>query len=214
MFVKTLFAFIAGAFCFAAYQATGQVEKKPVETSAGKSNVETGAAEAGKAGLRPARIVVRGWEVQAAFAIKRNSLTRVLPDYRQRKLVGNVRSTVQPRNGEFLVVLVQTRWATTQIPNAPLFSGKPSVTLVDESGVEYPAIDSLSLQAGEFVTRGMGAGAQRPNRNERVGRTGQALIYFDVPNAAGQYSLRVAKEAPLLPVTRVINLPQLETGGL
>lgn len=191
------------------------------QTGTGSAGVNSSKTEGSKTSVakaapgKAARVILRGWEVQNASAIKRATLARLLPDYRQRKLVGNVRTDLRPKNGgEYLVVLVQSKWATSQMPNEPLFVGKPDVTLVDENGAEYPAVDSLSPQGGDFVTRGMSGGVRRGEARQRVGRNNQALIYFEVPASSRTFALRFGKSEASLPVNRVVTLPQLDLGSL
>ncbi|MFO1497493.1 MAG: hypothetical protein U1G07_03690 [Verrucomicrobiota bacterium] len=161
------------------------------------------------------RVVVRGWEIQAATGMKRASLTRLLPDYRQRKLIGTTRTDLLPANGEFLLVLVQSKWATPQPPNDALWTGKPDVVLVDDQGTERPALDTLGWQSGDYLARGMGASARRRPLGQRVGQTSRQLVYFDIASSTGRtFWLRFSKDGPLVPVSRVLDLPQVDVSRL
>ena len=211
--MKIILGFILGTVVLTGSQAqeTGSPAVPAPTQAATSEGAGTLAPGATKSAPASSRVLVRGWEVQSALAIKRATISRSLPEYRQRKRVGSLTTEEAAKKGEFLVVLVQSRWATPQAPNDVLWTGKPDVTLVNDLGAEYPAVDILGWQAGSYVGRGMGSKARRGQAKQTVARTSQALMYFDVPNSSGRtFSLRFAGVGASLPVTRVLDLPQLD----
>ena len=170
----------------------------------------TGAIGTEKA-VVPDKVVVRGWQIQAVSAIRQGVLSDVFPEYDQKRPIGNRTNALAPAKGSFLVILVQCQSATGQSLNQPLWAGKPDVVLVDEVGLEYPALGKLTQQGGQLLTQGMVTGPNRRNRRLPVGNHTSALVYFDVPSTTRAFSLRFGEAGPSIPVTQVQNLPGLAT---
>ncbi len=165
-------------------------------------------ASPGSGGALADRVVVRGWQIVSLTAIKRNSITDIFPAYQNQKPVGNQSESKAPRKGKFVVILVQSQSATQLPLNEPLWVGRPDVTLVDDVGLEYPALGRLIQQGGDYVETGMITGRNRV-RGPRF--TDTSLVYFDVPPNVQNFWLRFPGATALLAVGQATNLPAITT---
>ena len=156
-------------------------------------------------------VVVRGWEIQSILAIKRPSVSELLPVYQQRRRVADEQRVLGSKKGGFLIVQVQCAWATLQPPSEPLWIGRPDVTLVAGDGQEYPAIDALARRAAAYIAPGMLVNPAREDRRTFPPKRSRLLVYFDVPAGARSFSLRFHDGGPVVPVQQLIDLPDALT---
>lgn len=159
-----------------------------------------------------ATVTARGWLIESVRAIKRSIVTEVFPDFQGGKRGQDRKATRQATKGQFIIIEVRSRWATTEAPDAQLWTGKPDATLVDGNGVEYPAEHWLVRKGGDYITPTMTIPANSKGKGDTVPRTSRMLVYFDVPaNLPAPVSIRVAANAPLLTVIEGTDLPEADS---
>ena len=205
---------ILAAFCMAivAHSALGQTvttAAPPTAASDAGAPVPAQAAPASVPSQNGAasRVIIRGWEVQSVSGVTLPALTELDPEYSQGHRAGNARKAAQPSKGKFLVVAVKCGWATGQPPNEPLWVGKPDLTLVDDIGFEYPAVDAVAKNGTDYVPTGLVVSAKHERRGSVQGRTSVNLVYFDVPTTSAAYWVRFNEAGPSIAVVSVLGLP-------
>lgn len=159
-----------------------------------------------------AAVTARGWLIESVRAIKRPVVSEVYPDFQNGKRGTDRKVTRQAVKGQFIIIEVRSRWATTEAPDTQLWAGKPDATLVDANGVEYPAEHWLVRKGGDYITPTMTIAANSKGKGNEVPRTSRMLVYFDVPsNLPAPVSIRVAANARLLTVIDGTDLPEADS---
>jgi hypothetical protein len=153
-------------------------------------------------------LVVRGWEIQSVLAIRQPAVADIIPAYdAQKRPTGNLTASLRTARGGFLIVQVQCTWGTLDPPHVGPWVGRPDVTLVDETGTEYPVLDTLSRQAGQLITHGMLSAHRHKVPGAVADQTIRVLLYFDVPASSKSFWLRFPRSGSSLVVTQVAELP-------
>jgi hypothetical protein len=154
-------------------------------------------------------VIVRGWQIISASAVKHAKIGDVVPNYNGNKANGNVTNNLLPTKGTFIILLVQCQSASGTDLQQPLWGGKPDVVLVDDNGFEYPALGKLVPQGGDYVAEGMVVRLNPRNSKHAPAAISNMLAYFDVPASSQAFWLRFAGAQQLVPVDLPKNLPSV-----